>query len=279
MAESRQFGFETRQVHAGQRPDPNTGARAVPHLPGRRATSSRIRNRRPRISTCRSTATRTRGFMNPTVAVLEEARGESRGRMWRGGLCQRDRRAGGRPVHTAGAGRPRGVVVGALRKGTVNQLKHYLGKMSVELSWVDPDDPDDWRRAVRARDQGVLRRDHRQPWRERAGHRGPWRPLPTSTSCPLLVDNTFATPYLCQPLRWGSGHRAALRHQVHRGARDQHRWARRRVRGVQLVERPLSGGGPAVARLSRAGVPRDVWNLWLPHEAEGGDAAGFSGLP
>src|SRR6266849_4523759 len=30
MEESRRFGFETRQVHAGQRPDPNTGARAVP---------------------------------------------------------------------------------------------------------------------------------------------------------------------------------------------------------------------------------------------------------
>ena len=30
MEESREFGFDTRQVHAGQRPDPNTGARAVP---------------------------------------------------------------------------------------------------------------------------------------------------------------------------------------------------------------------------------------------------------
>ena len=30
MEESRDFGFDTRQVHAGQRPDPNTGARAVP---------------------------------------------------------------------------------------------------------------------------------------------------------------------------------------------------------------------------------------------------------
>jgi O-acetylhomoserine (thiol)-lyase len=30
MEEDRRFGFDTRQVHAGQRPDPNTGARAVP---------------------------------------------------------------------------------------------------------------------------------------------------------------------------------------------------------------------------------------------------------
>src|SRR5207245_4392900 len=37
----------------------------------------------------------------------------------------------------------------ALYGGTVNQLKHLLRKMNVELTWVDPDDPDAWRQAVR----------------------------------------------------------------------------------------------------------------------------------
>ena len=37
----------------------------------------------------------------------------------------------------------------ALYGGTVNQLKHLLRKMSVELTWVDPDDPDAWKAAVR----------------------------------------------------------------------------------------------------------------------------------
>ena len=61
MEESREFGFDTRQVHAGQRPDPEHRRARRADLSRRRATCSRIPNRRPRTSTCRSTATPTRG--------------------------------------------------------------------------------------------------------------------------------------------------------------------------------------------------------------------------
>ena len=60
VEKSRQFGFDTRQVHAGQRPDPNTGARAVPIF---QTTSYVFEDpaAAPRISICRNTAIPTRG--------------------------------------------------------------------------------------------------------------------------------------------------------------------------------------------------------------------------
>ena len=91
----------------------------------------------------------------------------------------------------------------ALYGGTVNQFKHLLRKMSVELTWVDPDDPDAWRR-----------RSARTPRRffgETIGNPG-GNVLDIETvasiahehDLPLIVDNTFATPYLCRPIEWGA---------------------------------------------------------------------------
>ena len=90
---------------------------------------------------------------------------------------------------------------------------------------------------------------------------------------PLIVDNTFATPYLCRPIEWGAdivvhsatkfigGHGTSIGGVV---VDSGH---------VQLVERPLPGGRRAVAGVSRAAVPRDVRYLRLPDEAAGRDAA------
>ena len=91
----------------------------------------------------------------------------------------------------------------ALYGGTVNQLKHLLRKMSVELTWVDPDDPDAWRAAVRDNTKAF--------YGETIGNPG-GNVLDIETiaaiahdhELPLLVDNTFATPFLCRPIEWGA---------------------------------------------------------------------------
>jgi O-acetylhomoserine (thiol)-lyase len=91
----------------------------------------------------------------------------------------------------------------ALYGGTVNQLKHMLRKMSVELTWVDPDDIDAWRQAVRPHTKAFFAETIGNP----AGN-----VLDISTvasiahagGLPLIVDNTFATPYLCRPIEWGA---------------------------------------------------------------------------
>ena len=60
----------------------------------------------------------------------------------------------------------------ALYGGTVNQFKHLLRKMNVELTWVDPDDPDAWRQAVRPTTKAFFGETIGNPGGQRARHRG-----------------------------------------------------------------------------------------------------------
>jgi O-acetylhomoserine (thiol)-lyase len=91
----------------------------------------------------------------------------------------------------------------ALYGGTVSQLKHLLRKMSVELTWVDPDDPDAWRNAVRANTKAFFGETIGNP----AGNVLDIEAVASVAhdhELPLIVDNTFATPYLCRPIEWGA---------------------------------------------------------------------------
>src|SRR5260370_11246832 len=91
----------------------------------------------------------------------------------------------------------------ALYGGTVNQFKHLFRKMSIELTWVDPDDPDAWRSAVRPTTKAFFGETIGNP-------AGNVLDIETVASIahehelPLIVDNTFATPYLCRPIEWGA---------------------------------------------------------------------------
>src|SRR6201992_1095542 len=145
--EARTFGFETRQLHAGQRPDPNTGARAVPIFQTTSYVFEDPESAAAYFNLQEYGNTYSR-IMNPTVAVFEERVANLEGGA--GGVAF----ASGIAAQAAGLFtllQPGDHVVSsaALYGGTVNQLKHLLRKMSVELTWVDPDDPGAWRKAAR----------------------------------------------------------------------------------------------------------------------------------
>jgi len=85
----------------------------------------------------------------------------------------------------------------------VNQFKHLLRKMNVGLTWVNPDDPDAWKAAVRDNTKAF--------YAETIGNPGgnvldieTVAALAREHQLPLIVDNTFATPYLCRPIEWGA---------------------------------------------------------------------------
>ncbi len=201
MEESRQFGFETRQVHAGQRPDPNTGARAVPIY---QTTSYVFEDPDSaaayfNLQDYGNTYSR---IMNPTVAVLEERIASLEGGCgavaFASGIA-----AQAAALFTLLSPGDHVVSSSAVYGGTVNQLKHYLGKMSVDLTWVNPDDPDAWKSAVRDNTKAF--------YGETIGNPG-GNVLDIETvagiahehGLPLLVDNTFASPFLCRPIEWGA---------------------------------------------------------------------------
>ena len=201
MEESRRFGFETRQVHAGQRPDPNTGARAVPIYQTTSYVFEDPESAAAYFNLQEYGNTYSR-IMNPTVAVFEE-----RVASLEAG-CDAVAFASGIAAQAAALFTllsPGDHVVSsaALYGGTINQLKHLLRKMSVELTWVDPDDPDAWRAAIRNNTKAF--------YGETIGNPG-GNVLDVETiatiahdhELPLLVDNTFATPFLCRPIEWGA---------------------------------------------------------------------------
>src|SRR6201987_6049020 len=201
MEQSRQFGFDTRQVHAGQRPDPNTGARAVPIYQTTSYVFEDPESAAAYFNLQEYGNTYSR-IMNPTVAVFEERLASLEGGA--GAVAF----ASGIAAQAAALFtllRPGDHVVSsaALYGGTVNQFKHLLGKMNVELDWVDPDSPEAWRQAVRPETKAFFG--------ETIGNPG-GNVLDIETvaaiahehGLPLVVDNTFASPYLCRPLEWGA---------------------------------------------------------------------------
>ena len=141
-------------------------------------------------------------IMNPTVAVFEERMANLEGG------CGAVAFASGIAAQAAALFtllQPGDHVVSssALYGGTVNQFKHLLRKMNVGLTWVDPDDPDAWKAAVRENTKAF--------YGETIGNPG-GNVLDIETiaaiahehQLPLIVDNTFATPYLCRPIEWGA---------------------------------------------------------------------------
>jgi O-acetylhomoserine (thiol)-lyase len=199
--EARDFGFETRQVHAGQRPDPNTGARAVPIYQTTSYVFEDPESAAAYFNLQEYGNTYSR-IMNPTVAVFEERMASLEGG------CGAVAFASGIAAQAAALFtmlQPGDHVVAsaALYGGTVNQFKHLLRKLDVELTWVDPDDADAWR--------GAAREDTKVFYGETIGNPG-GNVLDIETvaaiahehEAPLVVDNTFATPYLCRPIEWGA---------------------------------------------------------------------------
>jgi O-acetylhomoserine (thiol)-lyase len=201
MSDDREFGFSTRTVHAGCRPEPTTGARALPIF----QTTSYV------FENCESAAayfnlqeygnTYSR-IMNPTVAAFEER------------IASLDGGAGAVAFASGLAAqaaalftllRPGDHVIAskALYGGTVTQLKHVLGKLNVELDFVDPDDMDAWRAAMRDNTKVLFA--------ETIGNPGgnildieAVAEIAHANGCPLMIDNTFATPFLCRPIEWGA---------------------------------------------------------------------------
>jgi len=196
-----QFGFDTRQVHAGQRPDPNTGARAVPIYQTTSYVFEDPESAAAYFNLQEFGNTYSR-IMNPTVAVFEERMANLEG-------------GSGAVAFASGIAAQAGALFtllqpgdhvvssSALYGGTVNQFKHMLRKMNVGLTWVNPDDPEAWRAAVRENTKAF--------YGETIGNPG-GNVLDIATiaaiaherQIPLIVDNTFATPYLCRPMEWGA---------------------------------------------------------------------------
>jgi O-acetylhomoserine (thiol)-lyase len=199
--EPRDFGFETRQLHAGQRPDPNTGARAVPIF---QTTSYVFEDTEAaaayfNLQEYGNTYSR---IMNPTVAVFEERvanlEGAAGGVAFASGLA-----AQAAAFFTMLTPGDHIVSSSALYGGSITQLKHLQRKLGFELTFVDPDDLDQWRAALRPNTKALFGETIGNPGGNVLDIEAVAR-IAHERGAPLVVDSTFATPYLCRPIEWGA---------------------------------------------------------------------------
>jgi O-acetylhomoserine (thiol)-lyase len=201
MSEEREWGFDTRQVHAGQRPDPYTGARAVPIFQTASYVFEDAESAAAYFNLQEYGNTYSR-IMNPTTAAFEERVASLEGGV--GGVAF----ASGLAAQAAALFtllEPGDHIVSqaALYGGTITQLKHLQRKLGLEVTFVDGDSVDAWR--------GALRPETKALFAETIGNPGgnvldveAVAAVAHEHGAPLIVDNTFATPYLCRPAEHGA---------------------------------------------------------------------------
>jgi len=203
------WGFETRQIHAGQEPDSSTNARAVPIY---QTTSYTFRDTAHAanlfaLGEIGNIYTR---IMNPTQGVFEARIASLEGATQTAvGLPGALATASGQSAETlailnlAEAG-SHIVASAALYGGTYNLLHYTLPKMGIETTFItDPDNLDEWRAAVQANTKAFYGETIGNPRNDILDIEGV-SAVAHDNGVPLIVDNTVASPYLIRPLEWGA---------------------------------------------------------------------------
>jgi len=196
------WSFETKQIHAGQTPDAVTNARALPIYQTTSYTFRDTDHAAALFGLAEAGNIYTR-IMNPTQAVVEERIAALEGGV--GALLV----ASGQAAETlailnvAEAG-DHVVSSPSLYGGTYNLFHYTLPKLGVTVSFVeDPDDLDSWRAAVRPNTKAFFAETIPNPKNDVLDIEAV-AAVAHESGVPLIVDNTVATPYLIQPLKWGA---------------------------------------------------------------------------
>ena len=201
MTETRQYGFDTLQIHAGARPDPATGARQTPIY---QSTAYVFRDAEHAAALFNLQEV---GFIysrltNPTVAVLQERIATLEG--GQGAVCCSSGHAA-QIMALFPLMRPGCNIVASTRLygGTVTQFSQTIKRFGWSAKFVDFDDP----QAV----ADAIDDDTRAVFGEAIANPGGWimdvraiADVADAAGLPLIIDNTTATPYLVRPIEHGA---------------------------------------------------------------------------
>ena len=196
------YSFETQQVHAGQVPDPTTGARALPLY---QTTAYQFRDTKHAadlfgLAELGNIYTR---IMNPTQDTVEQ-----RVAALEGGVASLLVASGSAAttyaiLNIAQAG-DHIVSSPSLYGGTYNLFHYTLPKFGIEVTFVDnPDDPESWRKAVKPNTKAFFGETIANPKNDLLDIETVAK-IAHENEVPLIVDNTVATPYLIRPIEWGA---------------------------------------------------------------------------
>lgn len=197
----RRFGFETLCLHAGQLPDPATSARAVPIY----QTASYVFDSTDHAASLFNLQTFGNVYsrlMNPTNAVLEERIAALEG---------------GRAGLAVGSGMAAQMVAlltlleagdelvssRTLYGGTYSQFDVSFRRFGITTKFVDPDDPDNFAAAVGPKTKAIYAETIGNPLNNVLDLEAV-SAIAKDRGVPFVVDNTFASPYLCRPIEHGA---------------------------------------------------------------------------
>ena len=202
MADSkRPLGFNTRALHTGYTIDPTTKSRAVPIYQTTSFVFDDTEDAAQLFALQKFGNIYTR-IMNPTTAVLEErvasleggvaalavASGQSAQFLAITNICQ----AGDHVVASS-----------TLYGGTYTQFDVTFRRMGISVTFVEPDDPENFRRAITPQTKCLYGETISNP-RGNVLDIEKVAAIAHENKLPLIIDNTFATPYLCRPIEHGA---------------------------------------------------------------------------
>jgi O-acetylhomoserine (thiol)-lyase len=200
-AQPRRYGFETRSVHAGATPDPTTGARATPIY----QTTAYVFDDVDHAASLFNL--QTFGYVysritNPTVSVLEERIASLEG--GRGAVAAASGHAA-QLLAFFSLMEPGDEFVASrnLYGGSITQFTHTFKKFGWTAHFVDPSDPQNFKKALTPRCKTIFLETLANPGGVVVDLEAVAK-IAKAAGIPLMVDNTMATPYLCRPFEWGA---------------------------------------------------------------------------
>src|SRR5580704_8319870 len=199
--EQRNYGFNTRALHAGHVPDSASNARAVPIY----QTTSYVFNDSDHaaalfgLQTFGNIYTR---IMNPTTAVFEERMASLEGGV--GALGVASGQAAQFLALTSIMGAGDEIVSASTRYGGTNtQLDVSFRRLGINTTFVEPDDPENFRRAITPKTRCLYAETIANPRINVLDIRAV-ADIAHEAGIPLIIDNTFASPWLCRPIEHGA---------------------------------------------------------------------------
>ena len=198
---NRKFGFTTRQLHSGYSPEPTTGARAVP-IYQTTAYDLESTERAARLFALEENGNIYTRIGNPTSNVFERRIADLEGGVGAVEVSS-GHAAQAMAIFTICEAGDHVVSAAHLYGGTVNQFRHIFPRLGIEVTLVDQSDPENFRQAIRENTKLIYGETLSNPlvnvfpFEEVAK-------IAQEYHLPLVIDNTFATPYLCRPFEWGA---------------------------------------------------------------------------
>ena len=201
MSNRRKFGFETRMLHAGHIPDAVTGARAVPIY----QTTSYVFDdvdKAAQLFELKQYGNIYTRINNPTTAVFEERMASLEGGT--GAVATASGMAAQfNAIMTLLQPGDEIVASSHLYGGTYTQLEHTFKKMAIKTHFVDPTNIENWEAAITPKTKALYGETIGNP-KGSILDIAKVAALAKSKKIPLIVDNTFASPYLCRPMEHGA---------------------------------------------------------------------------